>query len=85
MVARELGLTPGTFTWKPVNIQLYDRHIDQAIEMIEREPVTCRGEIKLDEKVERFEDVKPDSISLEDYPRQLIKTKNPQLSFPLGI
>lgn len=85
MVARELGLTPGTFTWKPVNIQLYDRHIDQAIEMIEREPVTCSGKIKLDEKVERFEDVKPDSISLEDYPRQLIKTKNPQLSFPLGI
>jgi thymidylate synthase len=28
MIAEELGLHPGYFTWKPVNIQLYDRHMN---------------------------------------------------------
>lgn len=85
MVAKELGLIPGTFTWKPVNIQLYDRHIDQAIEMLEREPVNCKAEIVLNKKVENFDDFTPDDVKIDDYPRELIKTKNPQLKFPLGI
>lgn len=85
MVAKELGLTPGTFTWKPVNIQLYDRHIDQAIEMLQREPVNCKAEIVLNDKVENFDDFTPDDVKIDDYPRELIKTKNPQLKFPLGI
>lgn len=42
MIARELNLIPGIFTWKPVNIQLYDRHIEQAIEMLNREPIDCK-------------------------------------------
>ena len=46
MVARELGLEPGTFTWKPINIQLYDRHIDQAIEMLDRDPINCEATIE---------------------------------------
>ena len=85
MVARELGLNPGKFTWKPINIQLYDRHLNQAIEILNREPISCKAEIKLNEKVNTFEDVKPEDIMIEDYPRELIKTKNPQLRFPLGI
>lgn len=85
MVAKELELTPGTFTWKPVNIQLYDRHIDQAIEMLQREPVNCKANIVLNENVKAFDDFKPEDVKIDDYPRELIKTKNPQLKFPLGI
>lgn len=85
MVARELGLIPGTFTWKPVNIQLYDRHIDQAIEMLDRDPINCEATIELNEKVEKFDDIMPDDIKIKDYPRELIKKKNPQLKFQLGI
>ena len=85
MVARELGLNPGTFTWKPINIQLYDRHIDNAIEMLNREPINCKAAIKLDDKVEKFDDIKPDDITIEDYPKELIKKQNPQLKFKLGI
>ena len=85
MVARELGLVPGTFTWKPVNIQLYDRHINQAIEMLDREPVNCEAKIELNEKVKKFDDVMPDDITIKDYPRELIKKKNPQLKLQLGI
>ena len=85
MVARELGLVPGTFTWKPINIQLYDRHIDKAIEMLEREPINCKAEIKLNDKIEKFDDIMPDDITIEDYPKELIKSKNHQLKLELGI
>ena len=85
MVARELGLIPGTFTWKPINVQIYDRHIDQAIEMLNREPIDCKAEITLKDRVNRFDDFNPDDIEIVDYPREKIKTKNPQLKFPLGI
>ena len=85
MVARDLGLIPGTFTWKPVNVQIYDRHIDQAIEMLNREPINCKAEIKVNEDVTNFDDFKPSDILIEDYPREKIKSKNPQLKFPLGI
>ena len=85
MVARELGLEAGVFTWKPVNVQIYDRHIDQAIEMLHREPVTCGANITLNSNITSFDDITPDDVKITDYPRELIKTKNPQLKFPLGI
>ena len=85
MVAQSLNLEAGTFTWKPINVQLYDRHIDQAIEMMEREPITCQAEITCSEGIGNFDDFKIGDVRLEDYPRELIKKKNPQLKFPLGI
>ena len=84
MVAKELGLTPGTFTWKPVNVQIYDRHIDQAIEMLNREPITCNASIDVVGD-KSFDEMTPDDVVINDYPRELIKKKNPQLRFPLGI
>ena len=85
MVAQSLSLEAGTFTWKPINVQLYDRHIDQAIEMMEREPVPCQAEIICNEGIRNFDDFKVGDVRLVDYPRELIKKKNPQLKFPLGI
>ena len=85
MVAKELNLTPGYFTWKPINVQIYDRHIDQAIEMLDRDPISCGANIELNNKIERFDEITPNDIKINDYPRELIKTKNPQLKFPLGI
>ena len=85
MVAKDLNLLPGTFTWKPINVQIYDRHIDQAIEMLDREPINCNAEIKVNDEIENFDDFTPNDIKIVDYPRELIKTKNPQLRFPLGI
>ncbi len=85
MVAQDLGLVPGTFTWKPINVQIYDRHIDQAIEMLNRDPINCKAEITLNSDITRFEDFMPDDVQIIDYPREKIKTKNPQFKFPLGI
>lgn len=85
MVARELDLEPGIFTWKPINVQLYDRHIDQAIEMLNREPINCSANIELNPNIESFYNFTPEDIKITNYPKELIKKKNPQLKFPLGI
>ena len=85
MVAKELGLEAGTFTWKPVNIQIYDRHIPQTIEMLNRVPVDCQAEIVLNPKIDKFDDFTMDDVKVQDYPREFIKKKNPSLNFPLGI
>lgn len=85
LIARHLGLEPGRFTWQYDNIQLYDRHLDQAIEMMNREPITCDPKIEINPDKTNFYDMKPSDIKVVDYPRELIKKKNPQLKFPLGI
>lgn len=85
MVAKELGLQPGTFTWKPINVQIYDRHIDQAIEMLNRKPINCQATIECNPTVTSFSDFTPQDVTIEDYPKELIKKQNPQLKFPLGI
>ncbi len=86
MVAKELGLTPGKFTWKPINIQLYDRHLNQAIEMLNREPVSdIDATIKVKDGV-KFDDLTTSDVKVLDKEAiQKVKTKNPQLPFPLGI
>ena len=83
MVANEVEMEAGVFTWKPINVQLYDRHIDQSIEMLNRNPIECKATIECNNK--KWEDFTPNDIYISDYPMELIKTKNKQLKFPLGI
>ena len=87
MVAKEVGMKPGKFTWKPVNVQLYDRHLDQAIEMLRREPVSdIDATIKLRAEATSFDEMTSDDLKVLDKEAiQKVKTKNPQLPFPLGI
>ena len=86
MVAKELDIKPGKFTWKPINIQLYDRHLDQAIEMLNREPVSdIDATIKVRDGV-KFDDLTTADVKVLDADAiQKVKTKNPQFKFPLGI
>lgn len=84
LIAKELNYNPGRFTWMYDNIQIYDRHITQAKEMLERESVDCKPSIKIDEDV-TWDNVMPDNVHIEDYPKTLIKTKKPQMKFELGI
>ena len=87
MVAKEVGMKPGMFTWKPVNVQLYDRHLDQAIEMLRREPISdIDATIKLRGEATSFDEFTSDDIKVLDKEAiQKVKTRNPQLPFPLGI
>lgn len=85
LVARHVGMEPGRFTWQYDNIQLYDEHLDQALEMMNREPINCNPKIEINPNKTNFYDMTVDDIKVVDYPRELVKTKNPQLKFPLGI
>ena len=87
MVAKEVGMKPGKFTWKPVNVQIYDRHIDQAIEMLNREPVSgIDATIKLREEADDFEKFTTADLKILNQDAiQKVKKQNPQLKFPLGI
>ena len=85
LVARHLGIEPGKFTWQYDNVQLYDRHLDQAIEMMWREPITCNPRVEINPDKTNFYDMETSDIKVVDYPMQKIKEKNPQLKFPLGI
>ena len=85
LIARHIGATPGRFTWFYNNIQIYDRHIEQAKELINREPVECQPEIWLNPEKKNFYDFTVDDIKIINYPRDEIKKINPQLKFDLGI
>ncbi len=83
-MAKKYNYIPGRFTWFYDNIQIYDRHINQANELIKREPVDCKPTISIDDDV-TWENMMPDNVHINDYPREEIKKKNPQLKFELAI
>lgn len=83
-IAKKYNYKPGRFTWFYDNIQIYDRHIDAAKEMIRRIPVDCNPYIEMDEDV-TWENMMPENVHIKDYPRDIIEKKNKQLVFELGI
>ena len=85
MVAAHFGYTPGRFTWMYDNIQIYDRHMEQAKIMLERESVECRPSIWVNPDIHNFYDFTLDDIKVVGYPTKEIKEKNPQLTFELGV
>ncbi|MBQ8131841.1 MAG: thymidylate synthase [Bacilli bacterium] len=85
LVARHTGYTPGKFTWFYDNIQIYDRHMEQAHEMLKREPIDCSPRVEINPEKTNFYDMRPEDIKIVGYPLKEIKEKNPQLKFDLGI
>ena len=83
-IANHMGYTPGRFTWFVANVQIYDRHMDQAKEMMSRSSIDCEPAITVPEG-KSFWDLEVDDFKVEGYPRDEIKQKNPQLKFDLGI
>ncbi len=85
MMARELGLKPGRFTWFYNNIQIYDRHLEAAKELLNREPVECNPKVQIDENVKKMDDMNTDNVKIIDYPIDEIKKKNKQLKLEIAI
>ena len=85
LVAKHLGVEVGKFIWQYDNIQIYDRHLDQVIEMMERNPIDCSPKVEINKDKNNFYDMEVSDIKISGYPRELIKKKNPQLKFPIGI
>ena len=84
-VAKHFGYTPGRFTWFYDNIQIYDRHINQAEILLSRDSVECAPSFEINDSINDFYQITPDDIKINDYPLQRIRTKNPQMKFDIGI
>ena len=80
MVARHVGLKPGVFMHVVDNLHIYDRHIDQAKELISREPSNKQPKLILKEGKTNFCDFTIDDFEIIDY-----EPVKPQLKFELGI
>lgn len=80
MVARHCGLKPGKFSHNIVNLHLYDRHLEQAKEMLEREPVECSPQLILNPDKTDFYSFVPEDFTLVGY-----EPIEKQLKFELAI
>lgn len=85
MVAAECGYKPGMFTHVIDNVQIYDRHMEQAKTIIDREPVPCSAHLVLHGEGKHFEEFTIEDFEMVDYPLKEIREENPQLEFELGI
>lgn len=81
MVARDTGYEPGKFTHMVVNEQIYDRHIENAKELLNRQSDISKVPVmKLNKDKTNFYDFTIDDFELIDY-----EPVKPNLKFELGI
>jgi len=85
MIAQECSFKPGVFTHVLENIQIYDRHIEQASTILNRTPIECEPRLVLTNKEAKWGEFTVDDFEMVDYPLKTIKELNPQLKFDLGI
>lgn len=80
MVAKSVGLEPGKFTHYVDNLHIYDRHMEQAFELLKRTPSEKTPKLILDTDKTNFYDITAEDFKLVDY-----EPVRPQLNFELGI
>ncbi len=81
MVARDTGYEPGKFTHMVVNEQIYDRHIENAKELLNRQSDISKVPVmKLNKDKTSFYDFTIDDFELIDY-----EPVRPNLKFDLGV
>ena len=88
MIAKVTGYEPGVFTHFVANEQIYDRHMNNAQEMLRRAQVMAEADdattqpalVLHKESGCRFEDITIDDFEMLDY-----EPMKPQLKFELGI
>lgn len=80
MVARHCGLKCGVFMHIVENLHIYDRHMEQAEEMMDREPREIQPKLILKEGKTNFYDFTIDDFELVDF-----ECGYGQLKFELAI
>lgn len=97
IMAEILGYTPGQFTWVVDNVQIYDRHRENARKMLERESIYCEPHCevnvvptgdtsnKCSAAKHAFYSLCPEDIQITGYPLDKIKETNPKLDFEIAI
>lgn len=92
MVSRATGYEAGVFTHFVANEQIYDRHIDNANELLRRAdeagvmaPVSSEGQKVPNLILNKEPGCDISSIAVEDFEMQNYEPMQPQLTFELGI
>ena len=85
LIANHFGYKPGIFTWFAQNVQIYDRHLENAKIMLERESIECHPYVSINPDKKDFYSLDLDDIKIMDYPIDKIKEINPQLKFEVAI
>ena len=85
LVERHCGFEVGKFTHIIANEQIYDRHRDNAITLLNRDSIDCKPKLILNTEKNDFFDFNIDDIMIEGYDKKFIDEINPQLKFELGI
>lgn len=92
MVSRATGYEAGVFTHFVANEQIYDRHIDNANELLRRAdeagvmaPVSSEGQKVPNLSLNKEPGCDISSIAVEDFEMQNYEPMQPQLTFELGI
>lgn len=85
MICKAAGFLPGVFCHFVQNEQIYDRHIENAVILSKRESLSDSPRLVLDTDKTDFHSFTVDDFRLENYPSDMIKEKNYQLKFDLGI
>lgn len=80
MVAKSVGLEPGLFTYNVCNMHLYDRHENNAEELLSRNPSNKQPKLLLDTDKTDFYSFTIDDFKLIDF-----ECDYPQLKFELAI
>ncbi len=80
MIARHTGYEPSVFTHFVANEQIYDRHIEQANELLSRIPSDKTPYVKLNNSKTNFYDFTIDDFELINY-----EPCKSQLKFELGV
>lgn len=85
LVAHHFGFTPGVFSHFMMNIQIYDRHIPIAEELLKRESIEIHPEIIINPDKRNFYDITMDDIEIIGYNQKEIAKINPQVKLEVAI
>lgn len=85
MIAQVTGYKVGRFSCVMVNCQIYDRHIEQAKEMLARPSIPLNPKIVLNPDIKDFYDFTINDFTIENYDKKTIESINPQFQFEKGI
>ena len=85
LVAHHFNMIPGIFSHFMMNIQIYDRHIPIAEEILKRESIEIHPKIIINPDKRNFYDITMDDIKIIGYNQKEIAKINPQVKLELAI
>ena len=85
MIAKVTGYEPGVFTHFVANEQIYDRHMDNAQEMLRRAVVMANDTQKPVLVLKKDKGCQVVEITIDDFEMVGYDPMKPQLKFELGI